>query len=144
MWNDDNQSRFFHIHLVPANTIDIVYHKELRKHNGGEEGKENARKKVKRGWVAVLSTPFLLDLGPIFIYTYSTLSLTYYKILFLRLDWCDSGCWCWYCCCWQLEKICRQLSDIILVGLLSNRMLFVLQIVSQTLYWSWSFSCNSI
>ena len=70
---------FFHIHLVPANTIDIVYHKELRKHNEGEEGKENARKKVKRGWVAVLSTPFLLDLGPIFIYTYSNFSLTYYS-----------------------------------------------------------------
>ena len=34
----------------------------------------------------------------------------------------------------SLKKICCQLSVIILVGLLSNRMLFVLQIVSQTLY----------
>ena len=41
--------KVFHIYLVPANTIDIVYHKELRKHNEGEEGKENARNKAKRG-----------------------------------------------------------------------------------------------
>ena len=34
----------------------------------------------------------------------------------------------------SLKRVCCQLYIIILVGLLSNRMLFVLQIVSQTLY----------
>ena len=40
----------------------------------------------KEGELQFCQHIFLLDLGPIFIYTYSNLSLTYYRILFLRLD----------------------------------------------------------
>ena len=48
--------------------------------------KKMREKRSKEGELQYYQHLFLLDLGPIFIYTYSTLSLTYYKILFLRLD----------------------------------------------------------